>query len=358
MCEYELELQPVKDSEAVKRRKTEQPLAYTTARADFPPVRHPSLLGHIQIARIDHWVKNVFVFPGIVVALSVDRVRLASWSWLNFLIGMLAVSLIASSNYVLNEILDAPSDLAHPTKRARPVPARRVSIPWAYVEWLALMAAGLALGLHISRLFTITLAALWIMGCIYNIPPIRTKDLPYVDVLSEAVNNPLRMLAGWYLTGCVLIPPASLLLSYWMVGCYFMAIKRFAEFRDIGHHQMAVYRKSFAYYNEQRLLVAIMFYASVAMLFFGAFIMRYRVELILAFPLVALVMSLYLSIAFKPDSAAQRPEGLYREPALMAAVVVCSVVIVILLFVNLPILNRIFSPTIPWESVQTSWLRH
>jgi 4-hydroxybenzoate polyprenyltransferase len=309
-----------------------------------------ALFGYVQIARIDHWVKNVFVLPGVVVALSVDRARLASWSWVSFVLGMLAVCLIASSNYVLNEILDAPSDLAHPTKRNRPVPAGRVNVGWAYLEWIALMATGLALGLYISKLFALTLLALWVMGCIYNVPPLRTKDLPYVDVLSEAVNNPLRMLAGWYLTGCTLIPPASLLLSYWMVGCYFMAIKRFAEFRDIGDHQQsASYRKSFAFYNEQRLLVAIMFYGSIAMLFFGAFIMRYRVELILAFPLVALVMAQYLSLAFKPDSAVQRPEGLYREPALMAAVVACVAAMVILLFVNLPILHRIFSPTIPWE---------
>ncbi len=312
--------------------------------------RHSAILGYIQIARIDHWVKNVFVLPGVVVALSADRARLASWSWISFALGMLAVCLIASSNYVLNEILDAHSDLAHPTKRNRPVPAGRVNVALAYVEWIALMAAGLVLGLYISKLFVLTLLALWIMGCVYNVPPLRTKDLPYVDVLSEAVNNPLRMLAGWYLTGCTLIPPASLLLSYWMVGCYFMAIKRFAEFRDIGdHRQSASYRKSFAFYNEQRLLVAIMFYGSISMLFFGAFIMRYRVELILAFPLVALVMAQYLSLAFKPDSSVQRPEGLYREPALMAAVIACMAAMVILLFVNLPILPRIFSPTIPWE---------
>jgi decaprenyl-phosphate phosphoribosyltransferase len=314
------------------------------------PPRRSALSGYIQIARLDHWVKNVFVLPGVVVALSVDRARLASWSWMSFVLGILAIGLIASSNYVLNEILDAPSDLAHPTKRNRPVPAGRVNVAWAYVEWIALMIGGLALGFYISRPFALTLLALWIMGCIYNVPPIRTKDLPYVDVLSEAVNNPLRMLAGWYLTGCTLIPPASLLLSYWMVGCYFMAIKRFAEFRDIGDHQQsASYRKSFAFYNEQRLLVAIMFYGSIAMLFFGAFIMRYRVELILAFPLVALVMAQYLSLAFKPDSAVQRPEGLYREPALMAAVIACTLAMAILLFVNLPILHRIFSPTIPWE---------
>ena len=58
------------------------------------------------------------------------------------------------------------------------------------------------------------------------------------------------------------------------------------------------------------------------MLFFGAFIMRYRLELILSFPLVSLVMAVYLSLAYKDDSAVQRPEGLYAEPALMTSVAV------------------------------------
>ena len=42
------------------------------------------------------------------------------------------------------------------------------------------------------------------------------------------------------------------------------------------------------------------FYASTAMLFFGAFIIRYRIELILGFPLVAFTMAIYFKLAFKP----------------------------------------------------------
>ena len=123
------------------------------------------------------------------------------------------------------------------------------------------------------------------MGCAYNIKPVRLKDLPYFDVLSESVNNPLRMLAGWYMTGILVFAPLSLLLSYWMVGCYFMAIKRYSEYRDIGDPtRAAAYRKSFGYYTPERLLVSIVFYASAAMLFLGAFIMRYRLELILVLP--------------------------------------------------------------------------
>jgi hypothetical protein len=131
-----------------------------------------------------------------------------------------------------------------------------------------------------------------------------------------------------------------------MVGCYFMAIKRFAEYREIGDPlAAATYRKSFAYYSSERLLVSIVFYASTAMLFLGAFIMRYRLELILSFPLIAVVMAMYLSLAFKPDSAVINPEKLYREPRLMVAVVACCVSMLVLLFVDISALDTIFRPT-------------
>ena len=137
------------------------------------------------------------------------------------------------------------------------------------------------------------------------------KDQPYIDVLCEAINNPLRMLAGWFIVTSATMAPASLLLSYWMIGCYFMALKRYAELASLaGRSQAGAYRRSFSWYTADRLIVAIMFYASSSMLFFGAFCMRYRLELVLAFPLVALVMAMYLRVALKPNSAAQQPEQL------------------------------------------------
>ena len=223
-----------------------------------------------------------------------------------------------------------------------------MSVPLAYVQWIALMVVGVAIGLSVSRPFAITVFILWVMGCIYNIPPVRSKDLPYLDVLSEAVNNPLRMLAGWFIGSTGTFAPGSLLLSYWMVGCYFMAIKRYAEYREIGDVGVAsAYRKSFAFYTAERLLVSIMFYGSAAMLFLGAFVMRYKLELILAFPLVALVMAMYLDLSFKEDSAVQRPEGLYKEPKLMAAVTACAIAMIVLMLVDLPVLQTIFNPTAP-----------
>ena len=190
------------------------------------------------------------------------------------------------------------------------------------MQWIALGAVGVGLGLAVNVQIALTLLALWVAGCIYNLPPVRSKDQAYVDVVSEAINNPIRMLVGWFVVTTVVTPPASLLVSYWMFGCYLMAAKRFAEYRDFGRSgtpgsvdDAIRYRRSFRHYTSERLLVSIMFYASSAMLFFGAFIVRYRLELILSFPLVALFMALYLHLSFRTNSPVEHPEKLYRERA-------------------------------------------
>lgn len=308
----------------------------------------PSLRGHIAILRMDHWVKNVFVVPGVIVALAFAALSPSIQMAFAVLQAVVAICLVASSYYTLNEVLDAPYDQLHPLKRTRPAACGQVHTGLAYAQWLTLGALGIGIGWAVNSPTGLTLAVLWLMGCLYNVPPIRTKDLPYVDVVSEAFNNPLRMLVGWFAVGSPVPPPASLLLSYWFVGAYFMAIKRFAEFREIADPAVAArYRKSFSFYNEKRLLTSIIFHASASMLFLGAFAMRYRLELMLAFPLVALVMAIYLDIAFQENSAAQAPEKLHREPRLMAAVILATLVIAGLCFIDLPAIHRLLAPTLP-----------
>jgi len=306
------------------------------------------LKAHIEICRFDHWIKNIFVLPGTLVALAFTTMPVDATLIGRLLVALLAIGLVTSSNYVINEILDAPFDLKHPRKCARPVPSGRINLPVAYAQWIVLMLVGLGVAIQLSTSFTMVCVALWIMGCLYNIPPIRMKDVPYLDVLSESVNNPLRMLAGWFVVSPALFPSTNLLLSYWMLGGYLMALKRYAEFRDIADPKVAAaYRRSFRFYTEDRLLVATMFYAAASMLFLGAFIMRYKIELIFSFPFIAWVMALYMQLAFRPESAVQAPEKLYREPLLMFSVVLCSFVMIGLFFTQMPGVSEFFTPTMP-----------
>jgi 4-hydroxybenzoate polyprenyltransferase len=303
---------------------------------------------HIAIARLDHSIKNLFVLPGVIVPLSVDPALLTPHLVVVLAWAFVSITLVACSNYVINEVLDAPFDRLHPTKHSRPAARGLVNIPAAYVQWVAMMLVGVAIGWKISHPFAMTALLLWIMGCAYNIKPLRTKDVPYLDVLTESVNNPIRMLLGWYAVAPFLVPPLSLLMCYWMIGCYFMALKRFSELREIGDAALAgSYRASFRRYTPESLLVSVVFYASTAMLFFGAFVIRYRIELLLGFPLVALVMAIYFHLSFQPHSAVQNPEKLYREPRLMLWFTATVTVMVLLLFVRMPSLEKMFIPTIP-----------
>jgi 4-hydroxybenzoate polyprenyltransferase len=298
----------------------------------------------VQIARVDHWFKNAFMLLGVVLAVFY-RPETAAWTSLwPLAMALLATCLVASSNYVLNELLDGPRDRVHPVKKTRPVPAGLVKPGVAYAEWIALAGAGFTLALAINAYLFLSVLFLWVMGIAYNVPPLRTKEWPYLDVLSESVNNPIRLLLGWFALVSDIFPPVSLLIAYWMVGAFFMAMKRYAEYRYIGDRRVAAaYRRSFEYYTDERLLVSIMFYATACALFAGIFIVRYHLELILFAPLAAGMFAYYMKLGMLPDSPVQNPEKLYRQRGFFAYMVACTLAFVLLMFVSIPPLYELFN---------------
>jgi hypothetical protein len=70
--------------------------------------------------------------------------------------------------------------------------------------------------------------------------------------------------------------------------------------------------------------------------------MRYRMEMVFAFPFIALLMADYFKLSFVEDSPVQNPEKLYREPRIMALLALCCLVLTMMLYVNLPWLARLF----------------
>jgi decaprenyl-phosphate phosphoribosyltransferase len=325
-----------------------RPIVLATPRAVVWP--------YVQLARVDHWFKNAFMLLGIVFAFFYvpDMFRWRAAGPVS--LALLATCLIASSNYVLNELLDGSRDARHPLKRHRPVPSGQVRPSIGYVEWLSVGAAGIGLSCLVNRYFALSGIALWLMGLAYNVPPIRTKEWPYLDVLSESVNNPIRLLLGWFALVSDRIPPISLLLSYWMVGAFFMGAKRLAECRQIGDPAVAAaYRRSFQHYTEERLLVSLLFYATACALFAGIFIVRYHVELILFVPVAAALFAYYLKITLQPNSPAQYPEKLYKERRFLVFAILSTALFIGLLFVRIPALYDRFNIEPSEDRVEPLW---
>ena len=285
--------------------------------------------------------------PGIVLAcVLLERSPLGSLAAIG--LGFAAAALVASANYVLNEWLDADHDRHHPSKSSRPAVAKRLSAPLVWLEYLGLAAAGLALAAAVSPLFLATTALFLLSGLIYNVPPVRTKETAYLDVVSESVNNPLRLTLGWAMIDSTTLPPGSLLLGFWAGGAFLMALKRLAEYRSADAAgtlgSLARYRRSFAVYRANTLLLSAFLYAQFTAFALAVFLVKYRIEYLLSMPLLALLFVAYLRVGLKRDSSAQTPERLLRETGLVGVVLLLVVALVILTWVDLPFLDRLTDP--------------
>jgi len=261
---------------------------------------------YIRIMRIDHWIKNLFVLPGVAFAFLLGSRNVDSNLIFTFIKGFISTCFIASANYVINEWLDAEFDKYHPIKKHRAVVEETVNGKIVYILYAVLTVIGLGMSYWCSFYVFLMELWLWVMGILYNVKPIRTKDIAIVDVLSESINNAIRLLIGWFIVTNEFMPPISIVIGYWMGGAFLMDVKRFSEYRMIDDKETAsLYRKSFKHYDEKLLLCAALFYGIMSSLFVGIFLIKYRVEFIILTPVLTGLFSYYLYISFRKDSAAQ-----------------------------------------------------
>lgn len=322
---------------------------------------HAGIKDYISIIRPDYWVKNIFIIPGILFSIAVYDVSLTGSLFLKILVGFVSTCLVASANYVINEYLDAEFDKFHPLKKQRTSVVRVVNPVIIYAEYALLAVVGLALGYLISFKFLVTLLFLLFMGVMYNVRPFRSKERVYLDVLSESVNNPIRFCLGWFMVSPAVglymdnrwdleffnsIPPLSIILAYWMGGAFLMATKRFAEFRLIGNPETAgLYRRSFKFYTENSLLISMFFYALTCAFFLGIFLIKNRIEMLISFPFFALLFAWYLKIGLLKDSPVQGSEKIWTRKWFMLYIVLFTILICLLMFVDIPWLR--------WFLIQT-----
>ncbi|AMJ63768.1 hypothetical protein AXW83_17515 [Bosea sp. PAMC 26642] len=178
----------------------------------------------MRAMRPHHWLKNGLVFVPILLNHDVFDLNALSHG----VVAFIAFSLMASSIYLLNDIVDVEADRRHPTKCKRPLAAGEITAGQAYaaVPLLLLTAFSLATFVPKPALFLLALGAYLTLALLYLF---FLKRKLLVDVLALAALHTLRILAG---NAAAAIPLSSWLLAFSMFLFLSLAlVKRYAELR-------------------------------------------------------------------------------------------------------------------------------
>ena len=199
----------------LRRKKIPVQQVFQDRASAFRSIRHA--------LRVHQWAKNVLIFLPLILAHTLKMSVL-----LQSALAFLSFSLVASSTYIVNDVLDLGSDRVHPRKRRRPFAAGDLSVVAGFCVAVLLFAAGVAISLAIAPEFTAWLLIYCVATLAYSL---YFKRVVIVDVIILSGLYTLRILAG--------AAAARVPVSDWMAGFsifFFFSlalVKRFSELENL-----------------------------------------------------------------------------------------------------------------------------
>jgi 4-hydroxybenzoate polyprenyltransferase len=159
------------------------------ANGNVVPRRSP-LRAAIKTGRPKEWIKNVFVFAGLLFSGAFDQPHEILLSVLTFI----SFCLISSAGYFVNDLIDVELDRKHPKKRFRPLAAGELSVSTAKLIAPALAIVAIALAFATVN---------WEVGLMvvgYGVAQMAyslgLKQIVIIDVMTLAGLFILRVAAG------------------------------------------------------------------------------------------------------------------------------------------------------------------
>lgn len=148
---------------------------------------------YLKAIRVKHWYKAFIVLAGPVFSgafFSLDLIKL-SFTFFSF-------ALIASSVYVLNDLIDLKKDQLHPKKKLRPIASQRISKESATILLGLLFFGAMVFGFLSGPLVHLTVFGYFLLMLAYML---YLKNIAIIDAFTIASGYVLRALAGCFATG-------------------------------------------------------------------------------------------------------------------------------------------------------------
>ena len=160
----------------------------------------------ITLLRPHQYVKNIFIFAPLLFAFHFNSADVY-----NSLIAFILFSILASSIYILNDLMDIEEDKKHPTKKNRPLASGKVNKSTAKTLFISLSSITFILSFIFNLELFIVLLAYFILNIAYSL---KLKHIAIVDIFIISTGFVLRLFAGSLVTD---IP-----LSMWIIIITFL----------------------------------------------------------------------------------------------------------------------------------------
>lgn len=262
----------------------------TRAAALGPQVEHLGsaewpLKDWFKALRPHQWLKNILVFVPILAS------HAMSWNAILQSLGaFIAFCMVASSVYLVNDLLDLSADRAHPRKRHRSLAAGTVPIAQASYVAPALFLGGLIVSIFLGPLFVAAMAVYFAITLAYSL---HLKRRTVIDIWVLAILYAMRIAAGVAATGII---PSVWLMAFSIFFFFSLAaVKRQAELVDAAERDEQSVRRR-GYDRDDVLLIAMMAISSgyVSVLVMALYIRTEFVERLYSFPPALLGICLVL----------------------------------------------------------------
>jgi 4-hydroxybenzoate polyprenyltransferase len=164
--------------------------AQAAEQAQEPVVpRRSPLRAAIKTGRPKEWIKNVFVFAGLLFSGKFNQ----SHDVLMAVITFVSFCLISSAGYFVNDLIDVELDRKHPKKRFRPLAARELSESTAKAIAPVLAAIAIAIAFAVNWQVGLMVVGYGVAQMAYSL---GLKQIVIIDVMTLAGLFILRVAAG------------------------------------------------------------------------------------------------------------------------------------------------------------------
>ncbi len=217
-----------------------------------------------KLMRPYQWVKNSLCFAGVAFGLHFTDYTLVIHSILAFF----AFCFIASSVYILNDVVDVADDRLHPKKKFRPLASGNVKISSAIITSIVLCVLSLTVAGFVGYKLIVVIIFYAVMNIYYSY---YGKHIVILDVFIISFGFLLRLIAG---TSAIHIP-----ITGWITLCVIMLTlflgfaKRRAEllYCEINHVQTTLKRRVLEHYEPRMLDIFLSITAGGAIISYSLF---------------------------------------------------------------------------------------